>query len=134
MRKEAGKQFNSIPTEQGIKGTRHNMMSQNILNFDSYPEINITSIRITRNSYSYIALLRFAVSGQLNDLEMPAKVELIDNKLVITGNTIVRQTELGIKPFSILMGAIAVRNSIDIRFRLIAKFVETLGKDVTHKK
>ncbi len=52
---------------------------------------------------------------------MPAEIEADAEKVSVTGRLSFEQTDFGITPYSLLGGAIAVQNRVDLRFRIIAR-------------
>jgi hypothetical protein len=122
LRNAAGEQFDSIPSAQDINGTRDNMLSEKVLNAAAYPYIDIASVLLDEKTAShYLALLRFTVAGNTRDIRVPFAIEQTDNQVSISGTTHIRQSDLGLTPFSILMGAISVQDEMDVEFHLVAE-------------
>ena len=59
--------------------------------------------------------------GKTIELKFPAAVVEQSGSLTVIAAFRVLQSELGIEPYSILGGAIRVRDAIDIRVRLVAR-------------
>ena len=47
--------------------------------------------------------------------------------LIVSGDTSVRQTDLGLKPFSAMLGALQVQDEMRVRFRIVAHESPTHG-------
>ena len=54
------------------------------------------------------------------DVEVPVKVAVEGAKLTASGEFDVLQTEFGIKPFSVALGALEVQDRLHIKFTIIA--------------
>jgi hypothetical protein len=117
LRVEAG--FETQPTESDIEGTRSNMLAK-VLEADKFP---FALIGITgANAREKKATLAVAVTlhGRLRTLQAPAEIEADAEKMSVTGRLSFDQTDFGIAPYSLLGGAIAVKNGVDLRFRIRA--------------
>jgi polyisoprenoid-binding protein YceI len=123
LRKEAGPDFASVPSLADIQGTRNNMLGSKVLNAEQYPEIEIWSERIRGPVNSLTADIVVAVGGKLNRITIPIKIETADNAdntITARGKFTVKQTDIGITPFSIMMGAVAVRDELEIEYIITA--------------
>jgi polyisoprenoid-binding protein YceI len=65
--------------------------------------------------------------GQTRTLQVPAQVEADKQRMTVSGKLSFNQTDFGITPFSLFGGAIAVRDAVDLRFRIHA--VPTTGHE-----
>ncbi len=119
-RQTAGEQFASTPTAKDIAGTRKNMLGAKLLDAMHYPQISIRSVSISGTKNKPDLLLRVTVKETPSDIMIPAQIEFKDDQIYIKGKTTLSQTSLGIIPFNILMGAIAVQDNLDIQFYLVA--------------
>ena len=118
LRKQAG--FDTQPTESDIEGTRSNMLEK-VLEAEEFP---FALIRVSgAKAKEKKTTLNFAITlhGHLRTLEVPAEIDADAEKMSVTGRLSFDQTDFGITPYSLLGGAIAVQNRIDLRFRIIAR-------------
>lgn len=120
LRAAAGPAFNTVPSEKDIAGTRGNMLGEQVLDSRQYPDIRLVSVNITGNGASLNARMRVTVRGVSTDIDVPFRVHYEGPQILINGQTEISQTALGMKPFSILMGAIAVQDTLTVQFDLIA--------------
>lgn len=120
LRARAGPAFATTPSAKDIAGTRYNMLGEQVLNSKQYPYIRLVSVEISGNGELQNALMRVSVRDVVADLNIPFKTHYKGGKIIIEGQTEVSQTDLGIKPFSILMGSIAVQDEMTLQFRLVA--------------
>src|SRR5690606_27720977 len=111
---------NTVPSEKDIAGTRGNMLGEHVLGSEHYPDIRLVSVDISGNGASLDARMRVTVRGVSTDIDVPFTVHYEDRQILINGQTEISQTALGMKPFSILMGAIAVQDEMTVQFDLVA--------------
>lgn len=122
LRKSSGVEFSSVPSALDIAGTRSNMLGPKILNASQYPYINIISVTVAPQADILDAVLRVSLRGIQRDIRAPVTIQQQGaEKISATGSIRILQTDFGIKPFSILLGAIAIQNELQIDFRITAK-------------
>ncbi|HEX7027396.1 MAG TPA: YceI family protein, partial [Gammaproteobacteria bacterium] len=85
-----------------------------------YPNIHVVSVNVSGSGNTLEALVRMTVRGISADIKVPIQVQRKNRTIIIKGESVISQTELGIKPFSILMGAIAVQDEMTVQFELVA--------------
>jgi hypothetical protein len=57
----------------------------------------------------------------MRTLQAPARIDADAGGMSVTGQLSFDQTDFGITPYSLLGGAIAVQNRVDLRFRIVAR-------------
>jgi polyisoprenoid-binding protein YceI len=104
------------------EGTRHNMLGEALLDAADYGEIVLRAltVRVTAPGEAS-AQVQSSVRGELRDFEVPLHYQLTGDTLVVTAAFPLRQSTLGLKPFSILLGALQVQDEMQIRLRLTAR-------------
>jgi hypothetical protein len=120
LRKQGGAEFASQPTATDISGTRTNMLGAQVLDAAQYPDIEVWSNGITGSPPTPTAALTILVRGHAAKIFLPSHIEINNSVITAKGKARMQQTTLGLKPFSILMGAIAVRDEFDIYYTLTA--------------
>ena len=121
LRKMAGTDFTSTPSSKDISGTRSNMLSMKILDADVYPDITLASSNIRKTGADTFEItLHISLRNFISELIFPVKISINGNKIIVTGTAQFQQSDLGIEPFSILMGAIKVQDTLDAHFQLVA--------------
>jgi len=58
--------------------------------------------------------------GSTRTLQAPAEIDADAEKMSVTGRFSFDQTDFGITPYSLLGGAIAVKNRVELRFRIMS--------------
>lgn len=121
LRAEEGEEFAATVSDQARKGTRDNMLGPDVLDAAHYPLIRIESVAMRGPRWNPDVSARITVRGKTSVLEFPAAVFEQDDTLTVIAAFRVLQSDLGITPYSILGGAVTVRDAIDIRVRLVAR-------------
>jgi polyisoprenoid-binding protein YceI len=103
------------------QGTRANMLGEALLNAQSYPEILLRSESIAHTANGLRAKVQVFVRDQPRALEVPLRYELRGSELMASGELPLKQTDLGLTPFSALMGALQVRDEMQVRFHVVAR-------------
>src|SRR5713101_4442419 len=118
LRAEAG--FDTQPTESDIEGTRANMLEK-VLEAEKYPFALIRVAGVHAKQKKATIAVAITLRGHTRTLQVPAEIEADAEKMSVTGRFSFDQTDFGIAPYSLLGGAIAVKNGVDLRFRIIAR-------------
>ena len=113
LRKAAA--FDTQPSESDIAGTRANMLDK-ALETNNFPFALIhMDSRDGKNSVT------ITLHGVTRTLEVPVKIDRDDNQIGATGLLTFNQSDFGITPYSILGGAIAVQDRLNLRFTIRAR-------------
>lgn len=123
-RSEEGAEFAAEVSDGARQGTRKNMLGADLLDASNYPVIHIESIAMSGNRLTPDVTARITLRGVSSELKFQAVVLEQPGAMKITASFRVLQTDLGLQPFSILGGAISVRDAIDIRVKLLARSVQ----------
>ena len=103
------------------QGTQHNMLSEALLDAEHYPMIRLQSANISGAVTSPQVVVHITIKNQLHLYTLPVKVEAVDHELHVRGEFSIKQTDFGIKPYSVAMGALQVLDELQIKFDLIAE-------------
>lgn len=115
LRTEAG--LDTQPTESDIAGTRSNMLDK-VLDAQQFP---FALIRVNKNAQSPpAAQVAVTLRGITRTFSVPMQVEATGDKMRVTGSLEFNQSDFGIVPFSILGGAIQVKDELRLRFAISA--------------
>lgn len=119
-RAAAGAEFSGELSEFAIAGTRENMLGPKLLAADQYPEIRLQSVALLGSPADLRITVKVTVRGIESQMVIPAKAELGEREMVVSGKLTLSQTQLGLTPFSVLGGGLRVRDTIDAEYRLVA--------------
>lgn len=106
----------TVPAD-AIAGTRANMLGR-VLEADRYP---VVQLRAQQPGHA-AGTMRLAVTlhGVTRSLDVPASLDVGPTSLSAAGRFNLRQTDFGIKPMSVLGGALVVRDEMELSFRIHA--------------
>lgn len=121
LRTALGADFQSELPASAREGTRRNMLGPAVLDAERFPYLEIRSERLEPAGRGYEARLRIALRGAAYTIRVPVRHELQGSQLLVTSHFTVRQTDLGLVPFSALLGALKVADELEIRARLVAR-------------
>ncbi|MDX1624988.1 MAG: YceI family protein [Wenzhouxiangellaceae bacterium] len=107
--------------EDTVTGTRRNLLGPELLDAERHPHIEIRSAGAIGPGWQQDATLRLRIKGRIRELVVPVAVEQRGDRLVATGRLSVDHAELGLEPFSAAGGALRVAETIEIRFRVVAR-------------
>jgi polyisoprenoid-binding protein YceI len=122
-RTEEGAEFSALVSDQARKGTRDNMLGAEVLDAEHFPLIRIESDTLIGPRWNPSVAARITVRGTTSALKFPAAVFEQPGSLTVVASFQVLQSTLGLKPFSVLGGAIKVDDRIDVRVRLVARLM-----------
>jgi polyisoprenoid-binding protein YceI len=110
-------------SEGAKQGTRHNMLGPALLDAEHSPEIVLRALRMekTAEANSVLARVQCTVREQARTLAVPVRYERRGAELTVSGEMPLRQSDLGLTPFSALLGALQVQDEMRIRFRIVAR-------------
>ena len=121
LRAEAGPDFPGELDADAVSGTRANMLGEKQLDSSNWPQIVLRG-RITGGRVPELELrAEVRVREQVHAFSVPVDVVVTESSLRATGRFSLSQTELGLVPFSVMMGALQVRDTLDIEFDITAR-------------
>jgi hypothetical protein len=114
LRTEAG--LDTQPSASDIEGTRTNMLDK-VLETARFPFALIHAARSADGNLR----VEITLHGTKRSFDVPAKIEMRGGELDAQGQFAFKQSDFGLTPFSILGGAIAVQDRVEIRFHVVAR-------------
>jgi hypothetical protein len=116
LRATAGEAFAGDVSDSDIAGTRRNMLSERQLDGERYPYIVVLG-RIVGGDAPQVSMeLELHVRDKVRSIPVSTRFEQSARSVNISGSVQVKQTDLGIQPYTVLFGALTVRDEIDIQF------------------
>jgi hypothetical protein len=124
-RGEEGLDFAADVPDAAKSGTLQNMLSAAALDADEFPVITVNSVAVLRkpgapDSGRMIATVLISVAGHESTLEVPFTLQSEPNRLSATGSLGLRQSNLGLTPYSLMLGALQVQDLMTIKFKIVA--------------
>ena len=106
------------------EGTRRNMLGEALLDSERNPQIVLRSVRLGEaggEARAVLARVQTTVRGQVRTISVPVRYSLAAGTITVSGETPLRQSDIGLTPFSALLGALQVQDEMRVRFRLVAR-------------
>ena len=127
--KENSDEFPPDVPDSAKDGTRHNMLSPALLDGDQYPEIVLRSERVEWVADGpggrWLAHVQVTVRDKTNPVVVPVVFEQHGDEITVSGEFLLKQSDLGLTPFSALLGALQVIDEMKIRFHIVAHAAAT---------
>lgn len=115
LRTAAG--LDTQPPAAAIEGTRQNMLAK-VLETERFP---FALVHATRSGDGRPVLrVEIALHGATRSFEVPVEIQNLPDGMAVSGRLSFKQSDFGIAPFSVLNGALQVRDRLDLRFRIVA--------------
>lgn len=105
------------PSADAIAGTRHNMLTK-VLDAERYPLVRVHAERGAAGQPLQAAI---TLHGVTRTLALPVTLREEHGVITVTGTTTLKQTDFGLTPFSVMAGAMAVQDQMELRFELTAR-------------
>lgn len=120
-RAAAGAEFVTPVPEKDRAGTVRNLLGPAVLDATRQPVLHLTADGISGGPADYIARVRVGLRGEQRVIDVPLTVNLEGGRLRIHASVSLRHADLGLVPFSVALGALRVRDDIEIDCRLEAR-------------
>jgi hypothetical protein len=119
-RRAAGSDFPPEIPAADKEGTRKNMLRQEVLDAENYPKIALKSAAVSGSIQAPNVTASITIKDATRDVVVPTRITVSGKKLTASGEFEIKQTDFGMKPFTVAMGALAVQDPLRIRFELAA--------------
>jgi polyisoprenoid-binding protein YceI len=119
-RKDLGEEFASVPSENDIAGTRTNMLGDRVLNGENFPKIRITGTGPLGSRGEQTLAMKVEMLGRTIDLTVPTEVVVDDRHVEAHGQFELDHADLGLQPFTVMLGALQVGEKITFSYRVSA--------------
>ena len=119
LRAELGGAFAKPLDAEAIQGTRANMLGERGLQAASHPFLRLRSLKLVGEAPRLAALVEIELHGQRRQQWLALRVDDQGQRLIVSGSLVLRQTDYGLQPFSLLGGLLAVADEIVVEFELV---------------
>jgi hypothetical protein len=119
-RAQAGPEFAEPVDDEAKAGTRHNMLGAALLDADAHPLIEVHGSAFDGVEPDLRATLRVSIAGHDSTLVVPFRLRRSAGELTASADFPLRQTSLGLTPYSVMMGALRVEDEIQVKLSLVA--------------
>lgn len=121
LRAREGADFAREVPDSARQGTRRNMLGEALLDGERYPNITLSALAITGTREAMQARTRVDVRDRSHELTIPVTVQYEGDRVIAGGEFPVKQTDLGLTPFSVMLGALQVQDEMKVKFRIVAE-------------
>jgi hypothetical protein len=121
LRAKEGPDFPPGVPEDAKEGTKRNMLGPSLLEAERYPEIVMQSEAIQRGAEGLEAQVRVVVRDRASSVIVPVTYEIRGAELQVQGELPLKQTDVGLTPFSLFGGALRVLDEMKVRFNIVAR-------------
>jgi len=120
LRSGLGADFASVPTADDVAGTRKNMLTDKVLDGEKYQTIAVKGSGPSGTAESQTLKLTVELLGRTVDLTVPTKVVVNGERLTATGEFELTHAQLGMKPFTVMLGALQVADGMKFSYKITA--------------
>jgi YceI-like domain len=120
-RQEEGADFPGEIPEDHKTGTLHNMLSATQLNSEKFPTLLIQSKGLDNSHGALTATFDVGVAGHVSSVTAPFVLSTQPGQLTASATFELRQTALGLTPYSLMGGSLAVKDALTVKIRIVAK-------------
>ena len=121
LREQAGPDFPPNVPQSARDGTHTNLLSEALLDGARYPTIRLRATDVIEAAGGYDMGVEISIKDQVRTVRVPVSVERQDGAIKASGEFPLKQSELGLKPYSFGMGALVVLDDMTVRFSVTAK-------------
>jgi polyisoprenoid-binding protein YceI len=121
LRAAQGADFAADVPDSAKEGTRRNMLGAAVLDAEHYPRITLRSENIDVDGNQLTTRVEVRIRDQVRSISVPVSYTVSSNGLLAEGALPLKQTALGLAPFTALLGALAVQDEMQLQFRVVAR-------------
>ena len=118
-RADEGTDFQTIVNDSSRAGTRTNMLKPEQLDGEHFQSLRLTSLAITGDRAQPQVKVRITIKDQSRDVVVPVQLTADKQSLRAKGQFKIKQSEFGMTPYSVAMGALKVEDELTIKFELV---------------
>ena len=127
MRELAGADFPPGVPQSARDGTRKNLLSEALLDGAKYPAIRLRATDVVAAGEGFDVGVEITLKDQVRHVRVPVHAASARTaRSSRSGEFPLKQSELGLKPFSVAMGTLVVLDEMRIRFEVSARVMGTV--------
>jgi polyisoprenoid-binding protein YceI len=121
LREKAGADFPPNVPQNARDGTRRNLMSAALLDGVNYPTIRLRALEVAAMGAGYEVLVEVLLKGEARLVRAPVTIVREGASLRASGAFPLKQSQLGLTPFTAAMGALIVLDDMKVEFEIMAR-------------
>ena len=126
LRHEEGDEFSTDLSEHDIARTRKNMLGKRVMNAKQYPIVKLTGTGLRNHGPDLVLELTIELLGRVVELQVPTTLLLDGDVLEATGTFRLSHSDLGMRPFTAMLGALRVAEEMDFKYRVRAQRTQAM--------
>lgn len=119
-RRAAGSEFPPEIPAADKEGTRKNMLRKEVLDAETHPNVTVKSATLDGTLQAPKITAHITIKNVSKEVIVPTSIVMNGDRLTASGEFDILQTDFGMKPFSVALGALEVQDRLHVRFNLIA--------------
>jgi len=120
-RARAGDAFAQMPDAKAIEGTRRNLLGPQVLDVAAWPRVRLLARIDALAAGSATAELWIGLRGVSRRYQVPVTIESAADQIRVAGSLALDQSDFGIVPFSVMAGALQVKNQLQVEFQVVGR-------------
>jgi polyisoprenoid-binding protein YceI len=121
LRAAQGADFAADVPDSAKDATRRNMLGAAVLDAEHYPQISLRSANLEVNGDRLMTQVEVRIRDQVRTFTAAVSYTLNSNELLLQGELPIKQTDLGLAPFTALLGALQVQDQMQLQFHIVAR-------------
>ena len=121
LRQQQGAEFAGTIDAASIEGTRAHMLGESLLDAVHYARIELRSGAVRAEGDHWLVQVRIRVRDQEALAEVPVSLQAAGTSFICSGAFELTHAQLGLKPYSVALGALRVAEDMHVSYRLIAE-------------
>jgi polyisoprenoid-binding protein YceI len=121
LRANLGEDFASVPTAEDKAGTQRNMLTDKVLDGEKFGTISVRGTGPSGAGGSQTLSVSVELLGRTVALTVPTKVVVNGDTLTASGEFELTHEALGMKPFSVMLGALQVADNMKFIYQVRAE-------------
>jgi hypothetical protein len=117
-RQEEGGDFPGDVPADAKAGTRRNMLGSAVLNAAEFPDIIVKSTSLTGTVNELNADMEITAAGHTSRISIPLILQGDAHHFIAAGSMELRQSALGLVPYSLMHGALQVQDAMQLKFKI----------------
>jgi hypothetical protein len=125
-----GTDFAAEVSQSAKSGTLEHMLGASLLDAAEFPAIIVHGAAQSgagqglAGTATLTAKVAVNVAGHESTIDVPFTLKADSSRLLATGTLELRQTALGLTPYSLMLGALQVQDAMTIKFKIAARRIE----------
>lgn len=99
-------------------------MKAEVLDGERFPQIRLASSALTGTATDPKLMAQVTIKDVTRELAIPMSLSLEGSQLQASGEFDILQSDFGITPFSVALGALQVQDRLHVTYRIVARQLE----------